>query len=176
MRTEKEQKTKNKTYNKWLNCTKRGHVWTENEIIFFRKYLNGSSSIDINTVYYLASQIDNKNFKITDQQSVKGILWLKNKCFTNNFKIRKNCPFKNFEINVIKNFKEFRFVGLYNVSENFYRNYMPIYRCIAHNGDYFEYVAYTWGKVKVLSIKSKNFETWSNQPDFDKTRNNLRVA
>jgi hypothetical protein len=166
-------RTKNKTYNKYLNYTKRGHVWTENEIIFFRKYindhLNHNSSIDFDDIYFLIGKISGQQYKITDQQSVKGILWLKNKCFTNSYKIRRNCLFGAFEINVITNFKEFRFVGIQNISPNFYKCFMPIYRCIARNGDFFDYVAYTNGHFEILNRNHSNKSTF-------KTLINLKIA
>lgn len=161
---------KNKTLLKWEQATKRGHVWTENEIIYFRKYINGSSPLNAYDAQGLIDAVDGKVYRITEQQSVKGILWLKNQCFTGRGILRRSCPFKTFEVNVISNFREFRFVGLYNVSDNSYRNYMPIYRCIAKNGDFFDYVAYSFGQVKVIGIKVKGRETWCNQPDFDNVR------
>lgn len=159
-----------KTFNKYLAMTKRGHVWTESEIIYFRKYINGSSPLESHLVQDLIASIEDKVFRITDQQSVKGILWLKDKCFQKNGKVRRSCKFKPFELDVILNFKEFRFVGLYDVSDNNYRNYMPIYRTIAKDGSYFDYVAYSFGEFKVLGIKTKGFETWCNQPNFDYDR------
>jgi hypothetical protein len=162
----------NKTYLKYLAMTKRGHIWTEQEIIYFRKYVNGSIPLDIDSIEHLIASVDGKYFRITNQQTVKGILWLKNKCFKNNGSVRKACPLKPFERAVIQSFKEFRFVGLYNVSDNSYRNYMPVYRVVATNGMYFDYVAYSWGEMKVITIGNKKtrFETWCNQPNFENER------
>ncbi len=159
-----------KTFLKYLAITKRGHVWTENEIIYFRKYINGSSPLDVDSIEQLINCVEGKTYRITEQQSIKGILWLKNKCFSTRG-VRKSCKFKPFEINVIANFKEFRFVGLYDASDNNYRNYMPIYRTIAKDGSWFDYVAYSFSEMKVIGIKTKTgFETWCNQPNFNDYR------
>lgn len=143
-----------KTYKKYLEMTKRGHVWTEKEIIYFRKYLNGSSPATIDQIENLLASIEGKTYRITQEQNQKGIQWLRNQCFKLNGKVRRSCKFKPFELDIILNFKEFRFVGLYNVSENSYRNYMPIYRTIAKDGSYFDYVAYSFGEFKVLGSSS----------------------
>ena len=159
----------NKTFQKYLQLTKKGHVWTESEIIYFRKYINGSSPLDADSIEQLINSIEGKTYRITDAQTVKGITWLKNHCFRLDGKVRKGCKLMPFELSVIKNFKEFRFVGLWNASDNAYRNYLPIYRTIAKDGSYFDYT-FHMGWFRVFGIKTKGFETWCNQPNFDEDR------
>lgn len=123
-------------------------VWSEEDIRTLRKHVNSGATSILNV-------INKGSYAITPSQSSKGIEWLNRRSFKKNGDVRKNCPLKAFERSIVQNFREFRFVGLYNVSETGSRNYMPIYRAISNDYTWFEYVAYNFGQIKVLSIGGK---------------------
>lgn len=156
-----------KTYNKYLNLIKKGK-FTEQELISFRKQINGSSNLDIDSrqeLVYLFEEKAKKGIQLTKEHQLKGLNWLRQKTFKLNGDIRKNAPLDQCEINIINNFKKFICVGLYNTSDNSYDNYVPIYRCYGKNGDYFDYICLMWGEIEVISINSVN-----NEIKFDNTQ------
>jgi len=140
-----------KTCKKYLDLIKK-RKFTKIEIQSFRKALNGSSTISLEEQSLLKQKFyDSKPINITKEQSDFGIAWLKNKAFKLNGQVRKSNPFGYKELEVIKNFKKFEFSSLYDI--NHYGNghqYQPVYKVIAKNGDYFEYVAVAWGDIEIV--------------------------
>lgn len=131
----------------------KGGLFTEKDLIYFRKYINGNAEL-FPSQWRLLTDFEKKaqsiGIKLTSQQQVKGLLWLKEKTFKLNGNLRSNSPCGEFEANVIKRFKSFKCVGLHNLSQNEYRQYVPIYRCIATNGCYFDYICKMWGEIEVI--------------------------
>ncbi len=138
---------------KYQKLIKKG-LFTEQELISFRKYINGLSGM-IPAQWQLLTDFQNKaeekGIRLTSQQQVKGILWLKEKTFKLNGELRLSSPCGVFESSVLKKFRAFKCVGLHNLSDNDYRQYVPIYRCIATNGNYFDYICKMWGEIQVIS-------------------------
>lgn len=153
----------NKTYEKYSKMIAAQYM-DETSITFFRKAIGLSSSLapelraQLLEEFMYQVQHDN-HIQISSQQSVKGILWLKDWAYTKGYKVRKQAiEHEHGEriIAVINNFEKFEFIGLHsnNPNRNFWDNwYHPIYRCISKNGLYFDYVPpfYT-GKMIVTSV------------------------
>lgn len=149
--------------------------FTERELISFRKLVNGSSRLSKFDAQLLIDAFnavaDIKGVKLTKEQQLKGIDWLRNVTFKLNGQVRKSAPLAYFEQEVVKNFKKFTCVGLYDLSTNNYRQVVPIYRCIARNGLYFDYVCMMWGDIKVISLGDSNGSiSHANQPEWELAR------
>ena len=167
-------KLSNKTAQKYFDLIKTGHM-TERELINFRKAVNGSSRLPIEIVQDLLADFDakatDKGIQLTAEQQAKGLAWLNRETFKLNGRVRKNPVLKQYERNVLQGFKKFTCVGLYDLSTNNYRHFMPIYRCVAKNGTYFDYVCKMWGEIVVIEIGDRNgCVSASNQPGFDLKR------
>ena len=142
-----------KTFKKWLDRVKDHETpWTENDIIFYRKYVGCNGSANKEQKQILKQLFESGiEYSITQDQTEKGLNYIKNKALKKNGKLRntKNQPFGNREVTIIKNFKEFKFVGLYSASRhNDFTK--PIYKVIAKNGMYFEYIAGSFGDIEVI--------------------------
>lgn len=173
-------------YNKYLDLIKSGKL-SETDIRYLRKAINGSSSLPIDDReslrFELEHHIESKGggLKISKEQTSKGIEWLKNTAFKMNGAPRKSSPFGTLENHIISNFKRFEFVGLFNLSDNQFDNYMPIYRVIDNHGHYFDYVAISWGAVTLVECgtirKGKsNTYTCRTWPTFESRDSMLGAA
>ena len=82
---------------------------------------------------------------LSDDQTTKGVKWLKNLYKTSAGKERKNNPFGAREIDVLEgdNIK-IDLCGLYDAGRYGFRNYQPTYCVYSSNGS-FEYVPYCEG-------------------------------
>ena len=132
-----------RTFKKWLKRVQDDKTpWTENEIIYFRKFIRGGEH-----GRYLLS-LFKQEYSITQEQTIKGIEYLRNTVFKKNGKFRntKNMPFGEREIDIIKDFKEFKFVALYPIGYAAY--YLPVYRVIDNQGNSFEYTT-DMGRMEV---------------------------
>ncbi len=147
---------KNKTFLKWANRIKDTKTpWTENEIIYFRKAVGSSGLKELELRSKLLDMfntiLSEKSYKITEQQSIKGINYIKGVCFKKNGQLRdskQNC-FSDYEATIILNFRKFEFVGLHYASQNAYAFYTPIYRVISKQGRSFEYTT-NMGRMEVV--------------------------
>jgi len=142
--------TKNKTVSKWLKRVRdRETPWTENEIIHFRKFIGRSGYGDEFTRMELCRMFSGP-YDITAEQSAKGIDWLKRFAFKADGQPRqtKNMPFAERELNIIRNFHEFKFTGVYNTNQN-YDFYIPVYQVIDKDGNSFEYTT-NMGLIEVV--------------------------
>jgi hypothetical protein len=103
------------------------------------------------------------SFDITQEHSDIGIEYLRKTFFKKNGDPRKAAfdDLTDHDINVLRNFKKFKFIGfhLYHEGFDFQSNvYEIVYRVIAKNGDWFDYLAVLWqsGQFKVLNRGAKN--------------------
>lgn len=80
-------------------------------------------------------------YKITPEQTRKGLDWLNNLRKTPNNEERKNNPFGGREERILDDFKEFRLVSFYNISNAYggFKFYIPEYAVISHSNGSFEY-------------------------------------
>jgi hypothetical protein len=153
---------KNRTLAKYLSLL-MSRNFSEQDICSFRKALNGYSRSSLNREdrEKLLELFERRApYRISREQTLKGIAWLQRYCFKldGSPRKRKDSPFESAHLEVIRNFSRFEFVGLkdlradnpYSLSLNFHQ-YIPIYRVIARDGSYFDYSPATWGEVVELS-------------------------
>ena len=103
------------------------------------------------------------SFDITKEHSDIGIEYLRKTFFKKNGDPRKAAfdDLTDHDINVLRNFKKFKFIGfhLYHEGFDFQSNvYEIVYRVVAKNGDWFDYLAVSWqsGQFEVLNRGAKN--------------------
>jgi hypothetical protein len=105
------------------------------------KSFSGMTSEEIDA---LLDRISFESPVITPEQAAKGLAWLLDKWKTPKGRERKNNPFSSREISVLENFRRFRLVDFYNVSQAMMALYVPVYRVEAHDGSSFDYYAAAW--------------------------------
>lgn len=141
---------------------------TEQEIIGLRKALNGFARTSLTKEERMKLidlfVNDGVKIKITQQQSVKGLLWLKNLYMSPTGKVRKSNPFDAEQLEVIENFSHWTFEGLEDLSYEIgryhqeYQYLFPIYRIHSTDGRFFEYTAHSWQtglKVTFTEVQRK---------------------
>lgn len=145
-----------KTIRKWHNKCIYRSVWKRSEINALVKCLqsrNFSSKTNIFLQEYYAGlerisayeRLSKVQQLITKEQSNFGIEYLRRRYFKVNGQPRKNSPFAEYK-HIIDNFKEFMFVGLYKHENNgSYKAYSPVYRIIAKDKSWVDYVPMHWG-------------------------------
>lgn len=169
-----------KTVDKYRKLIKSGR-FTEVELKYFRKLINGSSRLDAITKNDLVQEFEwqaneHNGIRLSKEQQQKGIEWLRKVTYKLNGELRKTQVLGRIERCIIDEFKYFRCVGLYNLSDNNYDQYVPIYRCIARDGSYFDYICKMWGEIEVIGINNGGFTSYKNQPDFERARQGVRVV
>jgi hypothetical protein len=143
-----------KIYDKYSKILEQKTI-TESEIIYLRKALNVSLNY-VNEDYMYAKELlfksSEKPRSLSPEHTQKGIEYLNKKLFRLNGQLRrlKVNPFSEREIGIIKNFKKFLFVGLYNNSDNMRKNYVAVYRCVAKNGEWFDYTGVIFDIIRVV--------------------------
>jgi len=128
------------TYLAKLNNPKA--VWTKGEINGLRKGLGYCGPWSDVAKEELSQTIKTTefNFKITKDQSKFGVDWLKRTQFRLDGRLRASAFIGEREASIIKNFKEFRFIGLRFIYVSPYQtDTAPVYRTISKSGDYFDY-------------------------------------
>lgn len=141
-----------KTEIKYKNLTSNpNHVWTEQEIISFRSFINSKNRqrLEINkmllNVFHNSCEVSG-GLKITTEQAEKGISWLRRTQLNKKGELRSaKSTFIGFrEKHVIDNFSHFVMVGLRDIGCSPYSNYtqyVPVYKCVSSEGESFEYSA-----------------------------------
>lgn len=140
-----------KTFKKWLTRVQDIKTpWSENDIIYFRKYI-GSSGGATTTQRDMLLDAFTGDYSITADQTTKGINYLMKVAYRLNGEVRqtKDMPFGERELAIIKDFKEFRFIGVHNASQNAYRFYLPIYEVVSNSNGSFEYTC-NMGLIQVI--------------------------
>lgn len=141
-----------KTEQKYKNMiVEPNRVWTETEIISFRSFVNTKNrqrpEINKMLIRLFHEMIDQHgNYGLMPSQQIKGIQWLKKTQLKRDGSLRqaKSTFIGLREKYVIDNFLRFEMIGLRDISHSPYSSftyYVPIYRCIAHDGAAFEYSA-----------------------------------
>ena len=121
----------------------------EREILNARMRANGYKKVKDRTLL----EIPEDGFKITASQTKKGLNWLLNKWKTPRGIERKNNPFGYREENILENFSHFLLIdwndraSYYQVKMS-YHQYLPVYRVVAKDGSYFDYI----GQAGIVEI------------------------
>ena len=123
-------------------------AFTESSISSFRSLMNGRKNTNLTdeekiTLLYIFEEY--APYSITPAQTTKGLDWLFNLRFTMRGKERKNNPFGYREQSILDDFDRFELSGLYDDYDGYngFHNFKPIYKVIASDGGYFEYIPYT---------------------------------
>jgi hypothetical protein len=85
---------------------------------------------------------------ITEEQTAKGLAWLKNKNQTPRGVTRKNSPFGYRELDAINTFTHFTFDGLYDAGNYQHSFYVPIYTVHGSESS-FQYVL-SGGEINII--------------------------
>lgn len=167
-------------YRRMLDYT--NHTWTEGEINQLRKSLGPCSNWSIVARETIISDYfrhcHRHNFKITEDQSNKGIEWLKKTQLKKNGELRNSQSvfINEGDKKILENFSHFKFIGLefsdFNYYSNSYRNIAPIYRTFDKSGNYFDYAPIAFGSCGILDrgYKQINFNDSKN----DLTENDIQ--
>lgn len=142
-------------YQKVKDLSKKNKIWSEQEIIQIRKNIGYCSNYSQNAISHLLDLINDLDAKITQEQSMKGINYLNNLVFRKDGSLRKSKT--NFllnnerELHILKKFKCFKWVGVYYEQgwNGRVQASAPIYRVVAKNGEYFDYVAGSSGQCRL---------------------------
>ncbi len=91
------------------------------------------------------SLMPDEGYDLTPEQKQAGIEYLWAKLFKKNGHRRNNSYARSIgdkEFDIISNYTDFRFIALYDMSLVYGGSswYAPVYRCIAKNGDSFDYL------------------------------------
>ena len=137
-------------------------VLTQSDIRSLKTALNLTSKINKADFVKIVNHCN--GFDITKEHSDIGIEYLRKTFFKKNGDPRRAAfdDLTDHDINVLRNFKKFKFDGfdLYrpHFQDSQYDQYEIIYRVIAKNGDWFDYLAVSWqsGQFKVLNRGAKN--------------------
>lgn len=153
---------KNKADNNWVefikDCSKDLKVWSNSTQRSFRARLNGcSKSVNKQTLKdWFYALMPKDGYKISSDLADKGFKYLWEKNFKKNGSPRKNA-WGSFEQACLKRFSHFTFSGLYDLSQNSFTQYVPVYRVWDTEGNSFEYTGVTFEtSVVVLVHKSNN--------------------
>ncbi len=142
-----------KTFRKYKALVEK-RKWTENEIIYFRKALGYCGNFDDSQKGYLLAALAENEHDITLEQEAKGIEYLRNLAFKQDGSLRKtkDYPFGGYELNILRDFYEFKFVNLAPERNGMgeVMCYSAVYRVYDTKGNSFDYVAHPMGGVVVL--------------------------
>ena len=136
-------------------------VLTQSDIRSLKKALGRYSNLKSTEFLTMINLCD--SFDITEEHSDIGIEYLRKTFFKKNGDPRKAAydDITDHDINVLRNFKKFKFIGfhLYHEGFDFQSNvYEIVYRVVAKNGDWVDYLAVSWqsGQFKVLNRGDKD--------------------
>lgn len=102
---------------------------TENEIKLILRRMNGGEKIDLSAIW-------DGEIKLTPDQNVKGITWLRNQWKSPRGAERKNNPFGYREQRALETFTDFTFAGVYDIGSYGNPFYVPLYDCNGTDGSF----------------------------------------
>lgn len=150
---------KNHLTTKYVDLIKSGRM-TKQEVNSMRKALGYCSKLpqeEKQNILNAMETMTNKTLgiKITEEHTQQGINFLKRTAFTSKGIPRntKDYPFNDHDLNILRNFKEFRLVGFEentNTYSGMVMSYESQWKVKAKNGDSFTYVCGHWGKLQVI--------------------------
>jgi hypothetical protein len=143
-------------FEKWMvRVLDKKTPWTESQIRSFRKYI-GSCGVEFTSLKEILIDTLDFNYDITKEQTKKGLNYLFKIAFKKDGSLRetKVYPFGVREVEVLRNFSHFKFVGIerqnWNSYFDEYQASSPVYRVVSKNGTSFEYVAGSFGSIEVV--------------------------
>lgn len=150
-------------YKKWMERIQdTERPWTESEIIYFRKAIGAAGIKDAevrkelhNLFWDTLHGNDYSIYRITDEHSTKGQRYLLERSLRRDGGYRKNSKLGYREIGILRALSHHLFVGLYRPQGGL-DYYLPVYRAVALDGQWFEYVGATYEQVIILSGSYSN--------------------
>ena len=117
---------------------------SEKDVASIKRSLNPSSYCNEYQSKAILEAVNSAEWNLNEELTKKGIDYLNKRVFKNNGDIRKCASsmldeMNDFHFEILKNFKKFLLVGFKNISPNSYDCYVPVYRVIAKNNDFFDY-------------------------------------
>ena len=115
-----------------INGIKNAKFITEREVLLIKSRMNRGEDVDLEPIEY-------DDIFVTDEQSEKGLSYLRKHFLTTKNKKRKNCSWGDYELKAIgyngegepltdlNVHKLFTFLGYMNVGNGFFNRYEPIY-------------------------------------------------
>lgn len=149
-----------KTLNQWLKVLKTKKVLTKTDIQSLCNSANRMRWLEKNEVRLINAQtLLNKvyygtvEFKITREQSQFGIEYLMRRYFKKDGSLRKRTyeTLGDREIDILRNFKRFSFVGIQGDHSQYNTLYNIVYRIYGQDGMYFDYIPMHWGEIQVIN-------------------------
>lgn len=141
-----------KTFKRHADRLKGKVALTKTEINALCWILNGVKAANVTAEERaeLVDLLDSRDERpITAEQSKFGLEWLRKTCFKLNGETRLRCPLGNREVAILRNFKCFKWVGIYNTQEHYgnygCKSYVPVWRTYDKRGHYFDYVVIAGG-------------------------------
>jgi hypothetical protein len=117
---------------KWLADFRKDRL-SEREVLLLKRRLNHGQIVHDDIPF------PEGGYKLSLEQTEKGLDWLMNEWKTPMGRVRKNNPFGFRETDILEDFTEFRLVGFYNTATSFQREqgfnyYQPIYKVLGFGG------------------------------------------
>lgn len=140
-------------------------VWTESEILSARMSIHRLNSDEAWTLIEMLNETG--GYSITEEQSDKGISYLRSKIFNLKGEKRNSAYarcFNDEEIEILRDFKEFTFEGVRYDFNHYCERYntSPIYRVHSKGGGYFDYTQEHFGLPKILKTHSIERDEWAS--------------
>lgn len=104
---------------------KQGYI-TEQQIRLLKTRGNQQNK-DVFNYTLLDTEQFEYGIPLTPEQNEKGLAFLRDKAYTPKGNLRKNCPFRHRELNIIDTETEFTFMGFYDAGRRNYVSLFPLY-------------------------------------------------
>lgn len=93
-----------------------------------------------------------QEYKLTAEHTKQGKEYFQRYCFKLNGEVRKGCQLGTRELNIVRKFSHFRFVGFYDHYNNggYDPFYMIVFRVYNKDGNYFDYSPVHWGDPYIV--------------------------
>lgn len=139
-----------RTFKKWLlrvgNTT---DPWTETEIVSFRMAVRRAPKEQrLQLLYRFEVTAPTGLYRITDEQSEKGRLYLLSKSLRLDGRRRAGCKLGIRELSILRSLSHHEFTGLYASGSGFH----PVYTAVSTDGSYFTYTGVTYDMLEVLGV------------------------
>ena len=130
------------------------NVLSQDDIRKIKHSVNRQSCLSGHLKETIKRITDNSSYSISSGQSVFAINWLKEKLFKEDGQLRKNTgPFGHREIEIINNFKEFKFVGFKPLKNSLGQTIQNeiLYETIDKKGNSFIYRSGRFEGIEILN-------------------------
>lgn len=147
-------RSKVNTFCRWYERASSTEVWTQSDIIYFKKAIS-RRGIDCSKARQILKDRFRdtlisleEGFEITSEQTEKGYDWLTNLAFRKDGTQRrtKDYPFMQYELVVLSEFKKFYFEGYAELCWGL--SYAPLYQVVGENGSFSYY--YDQGSITLV--------------------------